>query len=374
MRSAFHHTQFNRLLLALVAAALLSGCFKARLAVEVNPNESGTISAALGMTQQARAFVASSGGEDPFQNITQTLGDSSESENVTVRRWTEGEYEWVEAGRPFTSLSELNKHVSNLSMFESFSLRREPGLLKDRFVLDAQLNPLTSENEATATDIDPTGFFEFQISVKLPGDVIETNGAFDGQKSSTIVWTISNDKAINMHAVSESWNTTNIALVVGVGLMIPVAGLLVGSAIWFTARQRNPNQLPAPARTGSRITGSAVPSHRTVAQSSVPNSGMPVPYSERRSAAPDKLLSAIGARSLLIEVNKRWLSDLGTLEETPNGLRLWWIAVPGSGVHRELVVKVVDSNSIMVNDMPFPATYEGVKRGILAALREMNNR
>ncbi|MGD2105793.1 MAG: hypothetical protein PVJ55_11855 [Anaerolineae bacterium] len=74
--------------------------------------------------------------------------------------------------------------------------------------------------------IDPSGMFEFQMLVALPGDVLTTNGAFVDD-SDRMIWTLGTYEPVSVHAVSRTWNWIRVAALVGAG------GLSIAGAVVF---------------------------------------------------------------------------------------------------------------------------------------------
>ena len=137
------------LLLALVLVSTLTGCLKVRLAVDVKSDGSGTVGFALGMTQQAKAIVASQG-EDPTQSLTQDLSKSpNEPQDVKISRWTEGEYEWLQGEVVFKDLNDLNERLSQVEYFETFSITRQPGIFEELLPSNTPLVSITSPGKRT---------------------------------------------------------------------------------------------------------------------------------------------------------------------------------------------------------------------------------
>jgi hypothetical protein len=224
------------IVLAILAALVLTGCIKARLEVEVTRDGSGTMSIALGMTEQVLS-LAGTDGEGLMQMLSQEVSDDAGTEDATVRRWTEGNYEWVAATTTFVDLEDLNSRLADIEGFEGLSLTRKRGLIRDHYVLDGEIDPLVAGEEATEDLLlDPSGMFEFQMRAKLPGDVVETNGVFLGD-STQMLWTLGNYEPLSVHAVSRTWNWTRITLVViGAGLAAGALLLLVVAMLMLSHR------------------------------------------------------------------------------------------------------------------------------------------
>lgn len=220
----------------------LSACFKVRITINVNPDESGMMGFAFGMTSQAKALVASQSDSDPMQTLSKNLSDNPDNpQEVKITRWTEGEYEWIQGEVAFEDLNELNERMSRVDFFESFSITRQTSFLKNKFILTASLGPLSEST--SSSDIDPSAFIEVQMFVHLPGKIIETNGIFDGEESSNLVWTVNNKQTTTMKATSESWNSLNI-VVIGVVVGVIILGVIcIMFLIIFVYRRRNKTRM-----------------------------------------------------------------------------------------------------------------------------------
>lgn len=371
------------LLLSLVLVSTLTGCLKVRLAVDVKSDGSGIVGFALGMTQQAKALVASQG-EDPTQILTQDLSKSpNEPQDVKISRWTEGEYEWLQGEVAFKELNDLNERLSRVEYFETFSISRQPGIFRDRFILDARLKPLLENTpDSDSSDlfnIDPSAFIEVQMTVRLPGDVIETNGVFDGNDSSKMLWTVGSKQAITMHAVSETWNWLNIGIIGGGAF---VAILAIGGMIFIVATskpkrkkeispsrvQQDKSRLPSASSPPGNRTAIVSDSLTTQARSETIT---PVQIEAQDFQPPNipNLLVTIGARSLLQDVNHFLLKDIGTISESPDELRLEWLLMPDAGEIQSIHIRLINQNQATINGQVFPATHEGMKTGISASIR-----
>jgi hypothetical protein len=369
----------SQFILWLVLAFALSGCLKVRVAIDVKPNGSGTIGIALGMTQQAKMLVSSQGG-DPMQTLTENLSESATNpQDVKVTSWTEGEYEWVQGEVAFKDLNDLNERMSQVDYFESFSVTRQPGIFRDRFILNARLKPLMQDTNSSDIsgfgDIDPSAFVEIQMAVRLPGDVIETNGVFGGADSSNMLWTVSSKQTITMQATSEAWNWINIGIAGGsVGLGILAIGGSVGLGILaiggitllaIPAKPKPRKNLPVTHATTDHLPGLPLSSSggMVVAKKS-PQAHtqaevvMPIqPVSSISPAFPPGMLATIGARSLLQDVNQFLLKNTGSIRETLNELHMECPVLP-VGKMQGIHIKLVSQQQVAVNGQVFPATHE----------------
>ncbi|MGD2105792.1 MAG: hypothetical protein PVJ55_11850 [Anaerolineae bacterium] len=129
----------SKAIIALILAALvLTGCVKARVEIEVERDGTGTMAVAMGMTQQALSW-AGEDGKGVMERLSQEVSGDDDADDVTVRRWTEGNYEWFATSTSLTDLDDLNSRLAEIEMFRNLALTRERGVLRDRYVLDGQV-------------------------------------------------------------------------------------------------------------------------------------------------------------------------------------------------------------------------------------------
>jgi hypothetical protein len=351
------------------------------MTIDVKSNGSGNLGIALGMTDQGKALLASQG-VDPMQTFTEKLGvPSGSSPKVKVTRWTDGDYEWVQEQVPYTDLNELNSKMSQSALFESFSITCQPGIFHNQFIVNARLKPLLQDTNTTDTsiygNIDPSAFIEFQIAVHLPGSIIETNGISDSKNTSTMLWTVNSKQSKTMQATSKAWNWLNIGIAGSIGLIILVIGVIALLAIRakpktnknFQGSHTTTNRLPGLPLSSNDNVVAENKSAQTYTQAEVIKPIQPV--SSISTAFSAGMLTTIGARSLLQDVNHFLLKDTGSISETPDELHLDWPFPPG-GKMRGIHIKLVSQQQIAINGQVFPATQEGVKTGIATCLHEMN--
>ena len=224
------------LLLALGSAGCMDVRVEAQVTIDVQPNGSGSFSAAMGMSRGLRGMLEGRDG-DPMLMFTRSL--SREGQVISLREWNDGELEWVEGSVPFRDLKELNEQMQGNELISDFALTKQKSLLKDRFVLDAVVNPVIEQTEDSL--FDPSRFLDFQVIVRLPGEVVETNGFYD-LSSQGVTWSINGKEQQTLHAVSEmkSWSNLSILLwlsSVSLSLFLMGAGIL--AVVWSKRRKRN---------------------------------------------------------------------------------------------------------------------------------------
>jgi hypothetical protein len=191
------------------------------------------MSVAIGMTRQILSLVGTDG-EEMTRMLRQEVSGDDDAQYVTVRRWTEGNYEWVAAAAPFDDLEDLNARMAQVEGFKGLSLTRERGLIRDRYVLDGEIAPLMASEEGPIDLLlDPSGMLQFQMVVGLPGDVLRTNGAFVDE--SRMLWTMGSYEPLRVHAVSQAWNWSRIA-VLAAGIVLAACGLVLIAVLTVALR------------------------------------------------------------------------------------------------------------------------------------------
>lgn len=230
------------LLVASAAALLLSSCVKMRMTIRVAPDGSGTFGAAVGMTQEVQALLGA-GGQDPASVITQAFYEKlvEQATDLEVRQWSEGEFEWVEVADRFDNLDELNQTLNGSELFERFSVTRERGLLKNRFVLAARMTPsfdVQGLPQEFLGFVDPSAVAEVGLAVHLPGKIVETNGVLNSE-TGAVEWSLAGGEPLEVRAVSEAWNWVSIGAGAAIAaLFCAVALAFVALAVVLVLRRR----------------------------------------------------------------------------------------------------------------------------------------
>jgi hypothetical protein len=212
---------------------------KGRTLVSVTENNDGYFGRGIGLDEQAKQLMASEG--DPMTLLTDNLDylTGYQPPSVVPNRWVDGPVEGVEFMVTFADLEGLAGIATQSGAFSSFSLSYQPSTFKDRYVLDAQLNPRPAEFPASLIDTD--------MVVQMPGDVVESNGS-----SATVggvpsqVWKVSATDPVNVHVVTESMKT-DMLLIVGV-VAVGVIGfglVVIALIVILTGRSRKKKRQPS---------------------------------------------------------------------------------------------------------------------------------
>ena len=218
------------------AALLLSGCFKINAKIEVRADGSGQWLIGWAMSQDLYRLANSSGGNqlNTAELLKRFQGEDIHltAQDLKVREWTEGEFIWQEVILPFRNPEELNALAMRSELFESFELKRQPGVVRDRFELRAVLKsikkmtqPAASQQSSSMFTLDPSLWFEMQVQVIMPGEVVQTNGSFLKEQPNVVIWRPLAEQDMALEMISESSNPT------GVLLLILFVGIVAGGGV-----------------------------------------------------------------------------------------------------------------------------------------------
>ena len=220
---------FAVIALACLVIIVLTGCVKVRSAMIVNADGAGTVGIALGLNAQSRAWLGR--GVDPIQAMVRQIKVNVRPEDVT--RWTEGDYEYGEIRRRFSSVSEVSTLLADIKLFNRFSITREDNFFRQRFVLDAEAMSLEESwksDDPSSSGPDPATFVEMQFAATLPGTIVENNGVIDAANPALSVWKLAPKNVTSVRMVTETWNGKNLTLLFGVACFLLA---LIGSVVLF---------------------------------------------------------------------------------------------------------------------------------------------
>jgi hypothetical protein len=358
-------------LILLCLILVSSGCIKTQVMLDVHENGLSDMSVAMGLTSQAKALMSTQG-----TNIDQLMNKSfsNSPSAVTTRHWTDGDYEWIEGKVSSITMEDLNKRLSdNKGMVQSFNLVQEPGLLKNRFVLDMVLQPFADTTGTSNSNqlFDPGGMVEFQMLVRMPGKLIETNGVYDKDQNA-LAWIADYHSSVTIHAVSEVWNWVNIGILGG-GAGLVFILVLIGAVIWVRNQPKK-----QPLRTPTKSCRSINPSLtiNTTAQPPRPLSKPAIPAEQEKpliSVNPPApgLLVRLGVRDLLEQANRHVLKNSAVIFETPNEFLLAWPNPDRPGSQREIRISSSGGSNITVNSIPCGDNLIEIKTALIEALKQL---
>jgi hypothetical protein len=215
----------------------LTGCFKSDIAVDIKSNGSGSVGVSAGMTKQAQ-IVASDQGADPLQNLENTLSGriGAALTGMEVKRWSEGDYDWVGITKNYESLEQINQVLEGSTLFNRFSLTRKRGILQDEFILDAELPALSATIPLEYSLVDTSTYIQMSFSARLPGQIVESNGAVDAKDPNRLIWQALFSETTSIKARSLAWNWLNIFGILAAVLVF--LAVVIGLLAVFYIRQR----------------------------------------------------------------------------------------------------------------------------------------
>lgn len=204
------------IVLTLVLAVALSGCIKLRLAARVQPDGSLTAQFAMGMTGQARTLITTSGQNDPFEDINETLlQDIPGVENVKVENWEEGDYQFKGVSGSVSNLSNFELNLQDQDVIRAVTYRNTPGTDVDRYEFRATIDPealwaeLEAETDTSSSPVKLRSVLTMEFVASLPGDIVETNGKQLNDPDNTVVWELAGSKQIELYLISEAPHDPN---------------------------------------------------------------------------------------------------------------------------------------------------------------------
>jgi len=356
-----------RILLVLVSF-LLSGCIKANTTITVQPDGTGEITTSLGFPIELVAEMTLQG-IDPVKDLKQILFKNL-GHGTKFDQSDDKTHKWLVLKREFSSVEVLSDLLEKQDFVESFSLRRNRGFLQDEYVLDALItlenfsNPLEFDVENGAQD--PGSVMDlpldFQLSIRLPGKVLETNGVYNAS-AKTITWTRDTSDAFELHAISESWNILSLAVSIGLGIL---GVSLVVAIVILVIRSRRKSAAPV---EDENVQQRLVESIQSVEEEEEEEQPEPSEPEKDEVFPPSKILAMIGARELLDQVNHHVLNDRGEITIAKGAIRLVWTDQRETAVTRGIMITVQDAETIMINGVPFPATREATREGLISCLK-----
>jgi hypothetical protein len=357
-----------QLSLVIILSLALSGCITANTSIIVNPDGSGELTASIGFPAKFIALMSSKD-IDPVSELRKTLFRQV-GHKVKFDQWQDNEFEWLQLLRPFDSVDELNDFAVRQSFIESFHLKHQRHFLKDQFIIDARFQFDQSSNPFMDVMSEDQTFQNFntdvpidsKISLRLPGRILETNGKFDNS-TKTILWETNDTNTVEIHAISEKWNMSSLAITIVLGALTIVLIATIVILLMRIRKRRKPK------------TEDEVVSQRLVESIQVePEEIESTPQADRTPVIPpSKILAMIGARELLDQVNTHVLNNRGNISVGKGAIRLVWRDQRDESVTRGLMITVQDAETILINGVPFPATREAARQGLISCLKGMTN-
>jgi hypothetical protein len=346
---------------------LLSGCVTANTSIVVQADGSGEFVTSIGFPVEFIAVMTSKG-IDPIKELRKSLRQEI-GLGVKVTQRDESGYKWMDIRRSFSNVDELNDIALRQAFIESFSLQRQRSFLKDRFILDAHLNfdgyshPFSekiSEEEARSI-FDPNTPIDFNVTLELPGKIIHSNGEYN-RSNKTILWEATITDVLEIHASSEKWNTMSIAFTIALSV---IAIGLIALTVFLLLRIRRKRKAPVEDEVVSQR---LVESIQQEEEEEIPTESK---VEKQTVIPPSKILAMIGARELLDQVNLHVLNHHGNISIGKGAIRLVWKDQHDESVTRGIMITVQDAETILINGVPFPATREAARQGLISCLKGM---
>ena len=332
----------------------------------VNSDGSGKLSTSMGFPTQFIALMTSKG-INPVKDLRQSLFKQVRR-GVTFDEWDEDGFEWLQLNRPFGTVDELNDIANAQPFVVIFHLQHQRSFLKDQFILEAQFvfdessNPFSDvmdENETVST-FDASAPLDLKISLQLPGRILETNGNYDSS-TKNILWETNSTNTLEIRARSEKWNILRIALAIA---LVVIAIALIAVMVILLMRIRKKRKPPETDVNVSQRIAESIQAEEEEDISTPPTDQTPI-------IPPSKILAMIGARELLDQVNTHVLNNRGNISVGKGTIRLVWRDQQDEAVTRGLMITVQDSKTILINGVPFPATRDAARQGLISCLKGM---
>jgi len=230
-----------RVAMVAALALLLTGCLKLDmdLAIQTDDTVDGTVVFAVNkdvLELTGGSIEDLTGGETPFP---------SDVEGVTTEEYDDGEF----AGQRFSFDGvPIGVFASNADDPDALSITREGDTFEVSGVLDL------SQGATGATGLGGAEQFfesaEIRIAITFPGEVIDSNGAVDGN---TVTWEPAFGERIEIQATGsavEGASSSNTILWVVIGLAIVALAVIVVAAVMMNRRKAPEAAVPEAAVPG----------------------------------------------------------------------------------------------------------------------------
>jgi hypothetical protein len=356
-----------QLFLAILLTLVLSGCIHTNTSIVVHSDGSGELTTSIGFPAKFIALMSSKD-IDPVAQLRRNLFRQI-GHKVNFEQWNDRDFEWLQLIRPFDTVDELNDFAGKQPFIESFRLQRQRHFLKDQFIIDAQFvfdpsfNPFLDvmSEDQTFSNFDATAPIDLTVSLRLPGRILESNGNVD-DSTKTIIWETNDSNSVEIHARSEKWNMPSIVVtiilaVITIALITVIVILL--RRIWKRRRPAVEDEV-----VSQRLAESIQPEEEEDIE--------PIPSIDQKPVIPpSKILAMIGARELLDQVNTHVLNTRGNISTGKGAIRLVWKDQHDESVTRGIMITVKDGETILINGVPFPATREAARQGLISCLKGM---
>lgn len=349
----------------------LSGCITVKSSIYLRQNGSGELTITAGIPTDFINLQPE--GLDVLADVEERFRQQF-GEEVEIEQWSDLGYEWRKVKQRFSNLDELNRLMAEIEFVESFSIQKQAGLPKDRFSYTAvyglervlaKLKISGSDQLAEAENLKDLS--ELQVSIRLPGTLIETNGNYD-DISGYVLWSIKGSDPFQVHATSEAWNLIQLGLYAAIALASLF--LFVILIILLKRIKRKRERAVQKASVAQRLVES-IQAEEPEPLEPQPTEELSTPSEAEAVESPSKILAEVGASQLLDQVNDHVLKGMGDISAAKGAIRIIWSDPLDETVKRGIMIRVQDANTLLINGQPFPATPQGAKEGLISCLKGM---
>lgn len=166
-----HINKLQRLILYVIFTFITVGCANASIVVNVEDDYSGNLQIVFGVEQRMLAMMRSQG-SDPFEEA----GNNMDEEWVAEEQWIANDMQWMSFARDFKDLPELRYVIARMPILSGLTLDQNGREIS----FMGAIEPMnTGESGATQMDSMMAGMINFSLNVRLPGEMVETNGVLD---------------------------------------------------------------------------------------------------------------------------------------------------------------------------------------------------
>jgi hypothetical protein len=367
-------------LLSLSILLLLSGCFQARLVLDVDNEGAGTLTATLGIDQIARQQLQAAGA-DPWQRYLQSLQgpDGSPLPGMNLETWQDQGLDWARVTVQFFSPEDLSQRMQQTGLFDTFMLEKRSSLLHDEYVLNARLKTMQAQDlpQGIPLSINPDDY-QLEMLVRMPGNIQQTNGMAVEGDSQAYLWQILLTDPVWVQVSSRVVNWINVGLLaLGALLVVLVIVLVFVARTFMASRQRGSTEISPVTNSGvTAVRWQAASNHTDEAwldevdmpQSSAPSISaeeLPVPA----GASP---LERFGTRKILAEFNGQVLGGAGQIEVQANQMVLSWPPTDSNLQPPAIRVTMLGDWLVTVNGQPVTMNAEGIRQGVAKSFRQLH--
>jgi len=214
-------------LMILVLTMILSGCASATIQLKINSDGSSDLNYKIGVEETTLGMMAGTG-QDPFAQIT----ENAKAKGFTTETYKEAGYAGVIAKKHLANVDELAS-LNLLGNEEGLpGLKIEKGFFETKYVIDGDFD-LSSMKANTGSESDAMSNsiiqqFDVKYVLSMPEAIGKNNATSVSADKKTLTWQLKpgENNKIQMEAAVK--NTANIAIVVGIIVVVLIGGVLIG--------------------------------------------------------------------------------------------------------------------------------------------------